>query len=127
MGAVVDKKFHLNNDLNYVPAYIKSIFSNLLSNAIKYHEQERKLKISIKTWKIQNGISFSFSDNGKGIDLEKNGKILFSPFVRFSKEIEGKGIGLHIIKNMVESNGGSIKVESTLGRGTEFIFSLVEY
>ena len=72
-------------------------------------------------------IILTFKDNGEGIDLEKFGSRLFTPFTRFNTEQEGKGIGLYIVKKMIEKNGGKIEVESEIGKGTTFIIYLREY
>ena len=61
-----------------------------------------------------------FKDNGKGIDLEKNGKQLFGLYKRFDYTVEGKGMGLFMVKMQVESLKGTISVESIPGRGTAF-------
>lgn len=69
----------------------------------------------------------SFKDNAEGIDMERNGSRLFTPFIRFNQEQEGKGIGLYLIKKMIEKNGGRLEVESEKGRGSTFTIYLKEY
>ncbi len=123
----VNKNFDAVKDIFYVPAYITSIFSNLVSNAVKYSSPHRALQIDVHTTIKDNFIVLSFTDNGEGIDLEKFGDKLFSPFVRLTERNDGKGIGLYIIKSMVEKNGGRVAVESMPGKGTTFIFYLNEY
>ncbi|MDN3657243.1 sensor histidine kinase [Ferruginibacter paludis] len=124
---------HLITDFNavkeicYVQAYISSIFSNLLSNAVKYRSDERPLAIAVATSRRDNYIILTFMDNGEGINLISNGDTLFSPFTRFNTSKEGNGIGLYIVKNMVEKNGGKIQVESLPDKGTTFHFFLKEY
>ncbi|MEX2336485.1 MAG: HAMP domain-containing sensor histidine kinase, partial [Fulvivirga sp.] len=68
-----------------------------------------------------------FSDNGIGIDLKEHGKNLFQPFKRFSQQATGKGIGLSIIKSMIEKNNGKIEVESAPGEGSTFLCYLCPY
>ncbi|MDB5276441.1 MAG: hypothetical protein JWR61_1396 [Ferruginibacter sp.] len=114
-------------EICYVQGYISSIFSNLLSNAVKYRSCERPLDITIVTSKRDNYILLTFMDNGEGIDLVRNGDKLFTPFTRFTTTKEGHGIGLYIVKSMVEKNGGKIQVESLPGKGTTFYFFLKEY
>lgn len=65
-------------------------------------------------------IELRVSDNGMGINLNKHGDKLFGLFQRFNPNIEGSGIGLHIVKKQVETLGGEIKVESTVNIGTTF-------
>ena len=62
-----------------------------------------------------------FKDNGKGIDLQKNGHNLFGLYKRFDTTVEGKGMGLFMVKTQVEALGGTIRIDSKLGEGTEFI------
>lgn len=60
-------------------------------------------------------------DNGMGIDLEKNKEKIFGLYKRFhGNEIDGKGVGLHLVKTHAESLGGRVEVESKLNEGTEF-------
>lgn len=105
----------------YIKSYLISIFHNMISNAIKYRKKEEPLKVHIETERKDPYVLLKFSDNGIGIDLDKNGKALFQPFKRFSKQADGKGIGLSIIKSMIEKNNGKIEVESTPGVGTTFL------
>ena len=71
-----------------------------------------------------NKVELRFKDNGKGIDLEKNGSQLFGLYKRFDTSAEGKGMGLFMVKTQVEALGGIIKVNSKPGEGTEFIIQL---
>jgi two-component system CheB/CheR fusion protein len=86
------------------------------------------LEIHVKAHSENQNIVILFSDNGQGIDLVKNNpQILFQPFTRFSNDTDGKGLGLYIIKTMVERNGGRVEIESTLNQGTTFRFVLQPY
>lgn len=111
--------------IHYNSAYLESILLNLVSNAIKYRHPDRNPVIEIKGEKTETGISFSISDNGQGIDLEKHGKQLFGMYKTFHGNDNSKGIGLYITKNQIESFGGSIEVESEPGKGTTFNIHLV--
>ena len=65
------------------------------------------------------------SDNGLGIDLERNGHKLFKMFTRLhANHVEGTGLGLYLIKRIIERHGGSIKAESKPGIGSRFIVTL---
>jgi signal transduction histidine kinase len=114
-------------EVNYIETYLNSIFTNLISNSIKYRVPGRPLEISISSNRKDDKVLLTFSDNAEGIDLENYGHRLFTPFTRFNNEQEGRGIGLYIIKKMVERNGGSIKIESKLNCGTTFTLELLEY
>lgn len=107
------------------PDKIERIMLNLLSNAIKYSKPEGIIKVDIKS----NGdkVVVSVQDNGIGIEKEKICKI----FDRFSqvkntltRDCEGSGIGLSLVKSLVEMHGGNIWAESEFGKGTRFVFEL---
>jgi len=122
-----DIDFALSVDFNEakevfgIKSYLQSILYNLLSNSIKYRNPEQKLNIFIKSeHQKDNKILISFSDNGMGIDLEKYKNKIFGLYKRFHHHVQGKGMGLYIIKTQVERMGGGINVESNLGTGTTF-------
>jgi signal transduction histidine kinase len=100
------------------------IFQNLISNAVKYNDKsEGIIRISCIT---ENGMhKFSISDNGSGIDKEFHSKIfeLFNTG-RASKDYDSTGIGLSIVKNIIEEKEGSIWVESIKGEGATFYFNI---
>ncbi|RYG41692.1 MAG: sensor histidine kinase, partial [Chitinophagaceae bacterium] len=102
---------------------IEQVFSNLISNAIKYHNKFDGI-IAISMRNIGDFYEFSVKDNGPGIEKEYHEKI----FVIFQTlherdTIESTGVGLAIVKKIVERQGGTIRVESTPGEGSEFIFT----
>jgi PAS domain S-box-containing protein len=113
--------------INYIRAYLSSIFRNLLGNALKYRVEGRPLEVSVTSGRTGEYVTLAFSDNGTGIDLARQGHKLFRPFSRLTTQGDGKGMGLHLVKNMVEKNGGRIGVESAAGRGTTFTVYLKEY
>jgi PAS domain S-box-containing protein len=113
--------------INYIEAYMISIIKNLISNAIKYSSDDKIPLIKLHTQKEDDFIILTIQDNGIGIDLEKYGQNLFKPFNRFTNKAEGQGIGLHLIKSMVEKNGGKIEVQSSPDNGTKFIIFLKEF
>ncbi|QNF34953.1 PAS domain S-box protein [Adhaeribacter swui] len=99
---------------------LKSIVSNLITNAIKYRSPDRAPMIKIYTERVADGVTLAIQDNGLGIDLNKNGNKLFSMFSRLHDHVEGSGIGLYIIKRIIENSGGYITVSSELGVGSTF-------
>jgi PAS domain S-box-containing protein len=113
--------------INYIEAYLSSIMKNLITNAVKYHANRRPLTIHISTKKTDGAILFTIVDNGIGIDLVRNKDKVFKPFKRFTEQAHGTGVGLYIIKNIVEKNGGIIEVESELNKGTTFKVYLKAY
>lgn len=126
-GNVVIKTSFTANDIVYIETYLRSIFSNLLSNAIKYAHPGRSLVLDITTEKEGDKIIVNFADNGIGIDLARHGDKLFLPFTRFSANTEGSGIGLYLIRNMLERNGGGIEVYSDIEQGSRFRIILAPY
>jgi signal transduction histidine kinase len=126
-NAIVTVDFSRAASFNYIEVHLQSVFSNLLSNAIKYASPDRQLHISVTGEKEADKISMSFADNGQGINLDMHGDKLFAPFTRFSDARDGSGIGLYIVKTIVERNGGTIEVSSVLRQGTTFRFVLNEY
>ncbi|MEO7215158.1 HAMP domain-containing sensor histidine kinase [Mucilaginibacter sp.] len=67
-----------------------------------------------------------FTDNGCGIDLDRHGEDLFKPYKRFHIHIEGKGLGLFLVKSHVEALGGVISLTSAMGMGTTFKITLLK-
>jgi signal transduction histidine kinase len=100
--------------------YLYSIFYNLISNSIKYRRQQVDTVIEIRSHLYEKRLELTFSDNGMGIDLIKNGSQVFGLYKRFHSGIEGKGMGLFMVKTQVEKLGGKITVESEENKGTEF-------
>jgi len=105
---------------NINKSYLESIFLNLLTNAINYREPSRQLRITIATKVEDNNLFMTFKDNGIGIDLEKNNDKIFGLYQRFHNYPESKGLGLYLVKSQVESMGGTISVDSNVGKGTTF-------
>ncbi|MDZ4757372.1 MAG: PAS domain S-box protein [Bacteroidota bacterium] len=119
--ATITSDFSKVSNIVSVRSYIYSIIFNLISNAIKYRRPEIPLQIHVESYQTEENICVSIQDNGMGIDLNKYGEKLFGLYKRFhSIEIEGRGIGLSLVKTQAESLGGSIEVESTVNRGTTF-------
>ncbi len=98
---------------------LRSILYNLLRNSIKYKKPGSPLKIVISSMKAEGYILLQVKDNGIGI-AEEHQKEIFKKATRVSHSIEGTGMGLFIIKRMMENNGGRIKVESELEKGSTF-------
>ncbi len=111
----------------HVESFVFSILKNLISNAIKYRSEDRPPKIEIKSKRQDNYALIEIKDNGSGIDLKRYSKNLFQPFQRFSSKEEGTGIGLYIVKNLIEGNDGKIKVKSQPGTGTTFFCYFKEF
>ncbi|HEY8938277.1 MAG TPA: ATP-binding protein [Cyclobacteriaceae bacterium] len=113
----------LGNDttIHTLPPYIESIFYNLISNAIKYRRPDIEPTITISSEVENEFIRIEISDNGLGIDLEKFGDKLFQLYKRFHFHVEGKGMGLYLVKSQVSALGGKITMHSKVNEGTTFV------
>lgn len=123
-GTSIEYDFSAVEYIYAVRPYLSSIFYNLISNSIKYRHPERKPQIKISSKKGNTEIYIAIHDNGLGIDLEKYGTQIFSLYHRFHDHIEGKGIGLYLVKMQTEAMQGSIEVESSPGLYTQFSIRL---
>ena len=102
---------------------VNTILNNLITNSIKYHNQaEPNQYIKIEVQAKDNKRTMIISDNGLGID-EKYHTQIFDMFFRGTEISVGSGLGLYIVKEMVNKIGGSIELESSLNKGTKFIIS----
>lgn len=119
-GAIIKADFSEIPQVEYSRIYLESIFHNLISNALKYRDKVRIPEISIKTEKKNGNILLHITDNGLGIDLEKNGHKIFGMHQIFHNHPEAKGIGLFMTKTQIESMKGKITVSSEVNAGTTF-------
>ncbi len=102
------------------------IFNNLITNCIRYRDKKKSknyLKISFEI--KEQYLQIKIMDNGIGIELENIPKI-FTMFYKASKNSQGSGIGMYIVKDAIEKLGGKIQVESILGEYTHFIIDIPE-
>lgn len=104
--------------------YFDSIFTNLVSNAIKYRKPGVPPRIRIEATRNDEYAIFTIRDNGLGINLNTSGKKLFSLYSRFHDGIEGKGLGLFMVRTQLHAMGGKVDVESEPGVGTVFKVSI---
>lgn len=104
---------------------LRQLFSNLIGNALKYSSKERQPVIKISSLKNKKHWEFKISDNGIGFEEEFKEQI-FIIFQRLHQrdEYEGTGIGLAICKKIVDNFGGKIWVKSSLGKGSNFYFTI---
>lgn len=106
--------------LEYPRAYLESILRQLLSNSIRFSAPGRPPRIRIRMTHDETGPILEFSDNGLGIDLEKYGNKIFRVRTSFHRGAAGRGVGLFMIKTIVESMGGSVTLTSMIDKGTTF-------
>ena len=104
-----------------IKSYIHNILYNLISNAIKYKRHSYAPLIYLSSYQINDDtICIECKDNGIGLDLERYQDKLFGFYKRFHHHVEGKGIGLHLVKKQIELLKGKIEVQSTVDQGTTF-------
>jgi light-regulated signal transduction histidine kinase (bacteriophytochrome) len=106
-------------------APLLQVFQNLIGNALKYTDKDVKPEISVTVSETKNDWTIALRDNGIGIDAEYFEKI-FIIFQRLhaKDEYEGTGMGLAIVKKIIENLGGKIWVESKEGHGSTFFFTI---
>jgi signal transduction histidine kinase len=102
---------------------LRSIVYNLLSNAVKYRAPDRPLLVHISSQEVGSRVELRVQDNGLGLDAAQQSR-LFGLFQRLHTHVEGTGIGLYMVKKIVENAGGSIVVQSEQGVGSSFVVSL---
>ena len=120
---LVEPALHIFGDKNL----ILQVFNNLLSNAVKFTKLGDRIMISVNVSQTSRFITFSIKDSGIGIKANNLDK-LFSIETKFTSEgtagEKGSGLGLSLVKDIVEKHGGKIEVNSEFGKGTEFTFTI---
>ncbi len=101
--------------------YLESILLNLISNAVKYRRPDVSPFIELASYKNNEGYTvLECKDNGLGIDLNLHGQKIFGLYKTFHDHKDAHGVGLFLVKTQIESQGGRIELESTLGEGSTF-------
>jgi two-component system phosphate regulon sensor histidine kinase PhoR len=107
------------------PLKITQVLENLIDNAVKYTPKGSRIDVSTQT--RENRVEICVRDNGPGIP-EADLPHIFERFYRVdkgrSREKGGTGLGLSIVKHIVQLHGGQVRVESKLGQGTAFYFTI---
>ncbi|TAH20986.1 MAG: hypothetical protein EAZ08_04565 [Cytophagales bacterium] len=125
--AIITSDFSAIDVIESVNPYIESIIYNLVSNAIKYRSYKRIPQIHLQTTVEKNSFLLTVADNGLGMNLSENKAKIFGLYRRFHDHVEGKGLGLYLVKTQIEALGGSIEIESIPGEGTTFYLSFKKY
>jgi two-component system, LuxR family, sensor kinase FixL len=123
-----EAKVIIQDDLPVVPGdriRLGQVIQNLVENAIKYSGDQKEPLIEIGTKREDDtgDLILFVRDNGMGIPSERSDQI-FSPFTKLNSRSDGSGVGLATVKRIVEAHGGRIWVESELGKGSTFCFTL---
>jgi light-regulated signal transduction histidine kinase (bacteriophytochrome) len=111
-------------NITTVRAMLQSTFYNLLSNAIKFKSPDRKLIVTATSKRVNGHAIIEVRDNGLGFDTNLYQEKLFKLYKRFHSHVEGRGIGLYLIKAQIEALHGTITAESKPGEGSLFRVSL---
>ena len=98
---------------------LRGVIYNLLSNALKYKSPARVPRVVLRAQRAGDYVRLSVEDNGLGLDAASQQK-LFGMFQRLHAHVEGSGIGLYMVKKIVENVGGRVEVTSELGVGSTF-------
>ncbi|HVB04185.1 MAG TPA: PAS domain S-box protein [Chitinophagaceae bacterium] len=106
--------------ITYPAVYLESILLNLLSNALKYRSPQRIPEITFRTQLAEGSQVLTCTDNGLGINLKKHRQHVFGLYKTFHRHPEARGMGLYLIRNQIESLGGTISVFSEPDKGTTF-------
>ena len=109
---------------------LDQILNNLVSNALKYTPEGSVVRVRCRWTETGQGVRFEVEDNGPGISAEDL-PFVFQRFHRlggvYSRRVRGTGLGLHITRMLVESLGGEVGVDSVLGEGSRFWFTLPKF
>jgi signal transduction histidine kinase len=108
--------------LEFPEKNLRSIIYNLLSNALKYHHPDRPPRVRLSCQHEGPWLCLRVQDNGLGLTAAQQTR-LFGLFQRLHTHVEGTGVGLYMVRKMVENGGGTIAVESQAGVGTTFTVS----
>ncbi|MEP0984619.1 ATP-binding protein [Ekhidna sp.] len=122
--ATIKKDFSECSDIFYPKSQLKMIFKHLLSNSLAYRDPEKSLQVKIKSKKINGHTTIIFKDNGLGFDSIKHKDEIFRPYTRLHSHVDGSGLGLYIIKMIIDYHRGGIRVESEPRKGATFALRL---
>jgi len=109
--------------VSFAPQHLRSLLYNLLSNAIKYRHPTRPPLVQLRCHHTPTTTVLEVQDNGLGLSAEQQSK-LFSMFRRLHDHVPGSGVGLYMVKRIVENAGGVVAVQSEAGVGSTFIVTL---
>ncbi len=123
-NAVIKKDFSEAPLLFYPKSQLKAIFKHLLINSLAYRDPEKQLQIKVKTKQVSGHTTLIFNDNGLGFDSIKYKNEIFRPYTRLHSHVDGSGLGLYIIKTIIDYHRGGVRVESEIRKGATFALRL---
>ena len=116
--AIITSKINVS-EITFSKRKLRTIIYNLINNAVKFKATKRQPEIMVTTHKKKEFMVISVKDNGIGIEKNKF-EAIFSKYYRLENDIDGSGIGLYLIKEIVNNAGGKVVVKSEVNKGTEF-------
>lgn len=119
-GATLHQHMAPGLHLSFAPASLRSIVYNLLSNAVKYRDPARPALVWLRAERQPGAVVLSVGDNGLGLTPTQQER-LFGVFQRMHTHVEGTGVGLYMIKRLIDNAGARISVKSEAGVGSTFI------
>lgn len=122
--AEIETSYDATSHLLFHKTVLNSVFTNFITNSIKYRSPDRKLKIQLSTSITDTAFYIRFADNGLGMDMDKLKNRLFSLYQRFHTHVDGKGLGLYLVKSQLEAAGAELDLNSKVDAGSEFIIKI---
>ena len=118
-GAELHLRVPADLRVSFVPASLRSVVYNLLSNAVKYRSPERRAEVWLQVGQQASTVVLTVHDNGLGLTESQRGR-LFGVFQRLPTHVQGTGVGLYMIKRLIDNAGATIAVASVPGAGSTF-------
>ena len=118
-GADVQVQVPAGLRVSFTPASMRSIIFNLLSNALQYRDPQRPAQVQLRAERQPQGLVLTVADNGLGL-TDSQQQRLFQVFQRLHTHVAGLGVGLYLIKRLIENAGAHISVKSEVGVGSTF-------
>lgn len=122
--AVIRKDFNACREIEYPRFHLKSILHHLLSNALTYRNPDKPLHIHLKTTLVNDKVILTIKDTGLGFDAIKYRDEITKPFFRIHNHVDGSGLGMYIIKSIIDQHKGDLKMESSPKKGAKFMLTL---
>lgn len=120
-GVKIHADFERYPGIYSIKAYVQSIMYNLISNAVKYRKPDVEPEIWVRSFRNGDYVCLEVEDNGIGIDLQSIDPYkIFGLYQRMHTHVEGKGLGLYLVKSQVEALNGKIELESKPMQGSKF-------
>jgi light-regulated signal transduction histidine kinase (bacteriophytochrome) len=122
-NAEVSFNIESNLKLNFPLSDFSTILYNLIENAIKFRDPKRTLNLNLTASETHDEIILKIKDNGLGFDEKMAKGKLFVFYQRMHSQIEGKGLGLQLVRNIMDSHNGQVHFMSEAGSGSTFLLN----